>query len=84
MGHLITIAITQIVWQSSKAVSTGMLDGVDPEVIEELRDAAAQGHRLHAELNIAVAPQLEVMKVTRSPKRCVTNSCIRSVISPTL
>ena len=41
VGALITIAIVQIVWQSSKAIFTRMLDGVDPEVIEKLRHAAA-------------------------------------------
>jgi cation diffusion facilitator family transporter len=75
VGGLITIGIAQIVWQSSKPVFTRMLDGVDPEVIEELRRAASHvsgvekvtdvrarwlGHRLRAELNIAVAPHLEV------------------------
>ena len=75
VGALITIAIVQIVWQSSKAIFTRMLDGVDPEVIEELRHAATHahgveavtdvrarwlGHRLRAEINIAVAPHLKV------------------------
>jgi divalent metal cation (Fe/Co/Zn/Cd) transporter len=54
-----------------------MLDGVDPEVIDEIRHAVNHtagvtdisevrvrwlGHRLHAELNIAVSPQLSVEK----------------------
>ncbi len=75
VGALITIGISQIVWQSSKAVFSRMLDGVDPEVIEELRHAAAHvagvskvtdvrarwlGHRLRAEVNIAVSPSLRV------------------------
>jgi cation diffusion facilitator family transporter len=77
VGVLITLGIAQIVWQSSKAVFTRMLDGVDPEVVEELRHAASHvdgveqvadvrarwiGHRLHAEVNIAVAPHLEVVQ----------------------
>ncbi len=70
VGLLITIAIAQIVWQSSKAIFARMLDGVEPVIIEEIREAAAEakgvqqvtdvrarwlGHRLHAELSVAVA-----------------------------
>jgi len=73
VGALITIAIAQIVWQSAKAVFTRALDGVDPKIIDELRHAATHvrgvekvtdvrarwlGHRLYAEMNVAVAPQL--------------------------
>lgn len=75
VGALITIAIAQIVWQSAKAVFTRALDGVDPKIIDELRHAATHirgvekvtdvrarwlGHRLYAEMNVAVAPQLSV------------------------
>jgi cation diffusion facilitator family transporter len=75
VGLLITLAILRIVWDSAKSVFTRLLDGVDPEVIEEIRHAAGDirgvedvsevrvrwlGHRLHAELNIAVAPILSV------------------------
>jgi cation diffusion facilitator family transporter len=75
VGALITIAIVQIVWQSAKAVFTRALDGVDPKIIDELRHAATHvrgvekvtdvrarwlGHRLYAEMNVAVAPQLSV------------------------
>lgn len=75
IGLLITVAIFAIVWQSAKAVFTRMLDGVEPEVIRELRHAAEhvpgvrqvldararwQGHRLAAELDIAVDPQATV------------------------
>jgi cation diffusion facilitator family transporter len=75
VGALITIAIAQIVWQSAKAVFTRALDGVDPKIIDQLRHAASRvrgvekvtdvrgrwlGHRLHAEMNVAVAPQLSV------------------------
>jgi cation diffusion facilitator family transporter len=75
VGALITIAIAQIVWQSAKAVFTRALDGVDPKIIDELRHTATHvrgvekvtdvrarwlGHRLHAEMNVAVAPQLSV------------------------
>jgi cation diffusion facilitator family transporter len=74
-GLLIAAAILVIVWQSGKAVFTRMLDGVEPEVVEEIRHAACEvggveavseirarwlGHRLHAEVNIAVDPGLSV------------------------
>ncbi len=76
-GLLITISIVQIVWQSGKAVFTRMLDGVEPALVEEIRHAASEvegvvevtevrarwlGHRLHAELNVAVASDLPVSK----------------------
>ena len=75
IGLVITIAILGIVWQSVKTVFARMLDGVEPEVIDEVRHAAAHvpgvrglsdirarwiGHRLHAELSITVAPDLTV------------------------
>lgn len=75
IGLLITLAILQIVWQSSRAVFTRLLDGVDPEIIAEIKHAAAHvsgveevtevrvrwlGHRLHAEVNITVRPRLSV------------------------
>src|SRR5258708_25860821 len=75
IGRLIATGILGIVWQSTKAVFTQMLDGVEPEVIRELRHAAEhvpgvrqvldararwQGHRLAAELDIAVDPNASV------------------------
>ena len=75
VGLLITAAILVIVWQSGKAVFTRLLDGVDPEVLEEIRHATGHvtgvedvaevrarwlGHRLRAEVNVAVSPELSV------------------------
>src|SRR5215203_3390134 len=75
VGLLIAAAILVIVWQSGKAVFTRLLDGVEPEAIEEIRHAASHvsgveevsevrarwlGHRLHAEGNVAVDPDLSV------------------------
>lgn len=75
VGLLIALAILVIVWQFGKAVFTRLLDGVDPEVIEEIRHAARHvagvedvaevrarwlGHRLRAEINVAVSPELSV------------------------
>jgi cation diffusion facilitator family transporter len=75
VGLLITAAILRIVWDSARSVFTRLLDGVDPEVIEEIEHAARHtsgvqdvtgvhvrwlGHRLHAELSVAVDAQLSV------------------------
>jgi cation diffusion facilitator family transporter len=75
IGLLITAAIFGIVWQSAQAVITRTLDGVEPEITDEIRHAAKHvpgvlavrdakarwiGHKLHAEVAIAVDPTLSV------------------------
>lgn len=75
IGILITIFLFRIVWQSGKSVFTRLLDGVDPEIIDNIRLALTHvpgvqdvtevrvrwlGHRLHAEINLAVTPELSV------------------------
>lgn len=75
VGLLITVAILRIVWESAKSILGRMLDGVDPEIVDDIRHTVNHtpgvegvsevrvrwlGHRLHAELNIAVSPQLSV------------------------
>jgi cation diffusion facilitator family transporter len=75
IGLLITIAILGIVYQSARDVLVRALDGVEPRILEELKHAAGHvegvnevtevrarwlGHQLLAELNIAVAPELNV------------------------
>lgn len=75
IGILITIFLFRIVWQSGKSVFTRLLDGVDPEVVDNIRLALTHvpgvqdvtevrvrwlGHRLHAEINLAVDPELSV------------------------
>lgn len=75
IGLLITLAIFGIVWQSSKAIFTRMLDGVDPALTSEIRHAAEHvpgvrqvvdvrarwlGHRLTAELDIALDATVSV------------------------
>ena len=77
IGMLITLAIFGIVWQSSKAVFTRLLDGVEPGVIEEIRHAAQHvapvrdvrnvrarwlGHRLTTELDVTVANDTTVQE----------------------
>ena len=67
--------IFRIVWSSGKAVFTRLLDGVDPEIIDDIRRVATDtegvaeigdvrvrwlGHRLNAEVNIGVNPNLSV------------------------
>jgi cation diffusion facilitator family transporter len=75
IGLLITIAILVIVWQSAKTVLSRMIDGVDAGVIDKLERAAEHvsgvqkvtdakarwiGHRMRAEVSVAVDPQLSV------------------------
>ena len=75
IGFLITVAILRIVRASGKSIFTRLLDGIDPEMIDEIKHAVDHvaeveevsevrvrwlGHRLHAELNIAVSPELSV------------------------
>lgn len=77
IGLLITAAIFGIVWQSSRAVITRMLDGVDPRVVDELQHAAEHvpginqvldtkarwlGHELHAEMTIAIDETLSIVQ----------------------
>jgi cation diffusion facilitator family transporter len=75
IGMLITITILKIVFDSSKLVFTRLLDGVEPEVIDKVKNVAENvegvceitelrvrwiGHRLHAEINASVSPSLSV------------------------
>ncbi|HII91768.1 MAG TPA: cation transporter [Methanosarcina sp.] len=75
IGMLITISILKIVVDSSKLVFTRLLDGVEPEVIDNVKNITESvegvcevtdlrvrwiGHRLHAEINASVSPSLSV------------------------
>ncbi len=77
VGILITVAILRIVWESARSVFPRLLDGVDPEVIDEIRHSVNHlsrvrevsevrvrwlGHRLQAEVNITVDGGLSVEK----------------------
>lgn len=79
VGLLITLAIFVIVWQSAKAVLKRTLDGVEPQVIDQIRHAADQiqglhledakarwiGHRLRAELIVSVDQTLSIGDATK-------------------
>ncbi|TIL57843.1 MAG: cation transporter [Mesorhizobium sp.] len=79
VGLLITLAIFGIVWQSASSVLTRMLDGIDPDVIGDIHHAAAHvpaariveakarwiGHRLHADIAIAVEESLPVSEAKK-------------------
>ena len=69
VGLAISIAIFRIVWQSAKSILGRAIDGVDPEVIDEIRHAVDHtpgviestetrvrwiGHRMHAEASVTV------------------------------
>ena len=75
VGLVITAAILRIAAQAGKSVISRLLDGVEPEVIDEVRDVVAStqgaeevtevrvrwlGHSLLAEVNLAVRPDLSV------------------------
>jgi cation diffusion facilitator family transporter len=77
IGLFITVVILRIVWQSGRSILARLLDEVDPEIYDEIKQAFNQtpevedisevrirwaGHRLQAELNIAVNPELSVEK----------------------
>jgi cation diffusion facilitator family transporter len=86
IGLIITAVILGIVWQSTKTVLTRMLDGVEPQVAGELRHAAEHvrgvlgvesvrarwlGHRLYAEMTLAVDPAVslaDARKITEEVK----------------
>jgi cation diffusion facilitator family transporter len=86
IGMIISIMILRIAWESAQDVFTRVLDGVDPHVLDEIRHAAEHvpgvkditevrvrwlGHRLHAEVNVAVDADItikeghEIAKETR-------------------
>jgi cation diffusion facilitator family transporter len=75
IGLVITGLVLVILWRVGKEVFGRMLDGVDPEVVAEIEELARGtpgvlgvsevrvrwlGHRLHAEVNLAVGPRLSV------------------------
>ena len=76
VGLVISVAILRIVVETAKSVFSRLLDGVEPEVPDEIRDVASLthgireapevrvrwlGHKMLAEVNIAVDPSLSVV-----------------------
>ena len=75
VGLVIAAMILHIVWDTGKIVFMRLLDGVEPDVVDEIAREAAEvpgvrevgevrvrwsGHRMYAEVNVAVTPKLSV------------------------
>jgi cation diffusion facilitator family transporter len=76
VGLVITAVILKVVWDTAKSLLSRLLDGIDPEVVDEVTHAAADhvadvlevtevrvrwlGHRMLADVNITVKPELSV------------------------
>ena len=75
IGIIITLVILGVVWSSVKVVFCRLIDGVDPEVVDDVREAASHvpgvkevtevrvrwlGHQLHAEINLAVSDEISL------------------------
>jgi cation diffusion facilitator family transporter len=75
IGLIMTLMIFKIVWESSVTVFTRMLDGVEPDLVDKIKDEASHvkdvlgvneirvrwiGHQLHAEVNITVDKVISV------------------------
>ncbi len=80
VGLVITAAIFMIVWQSARAVLTRMLDGVEPDILNEIDHVAEHvagvqrvhavqarwlGHRLHAEMSVQIDETLPLANALR-------------------
>jgi cation diffusion facilitator family transporter len=77
VGLLITATILVIVWESGRSIFTRLLDGAEPQVIDEITHVIKHapdvqdvtevrvrwiGHRLHAEVNLSVRPDISVQQ----------------------
>ena len=77
VGLLIGLLIMKIVWDAARHIGSRMLDGIEPEVVESIRSAAAAvpgveavyevrarwvGHRVWTEINIGVDGDLSVLE----------------------
>lgn len=75
VGLIISAVILKIVWEASKSIGERLLDGVDPEIGERIREVAAgtegvrgigvvrarwQGHAIRAEVDAEVDAALDV------------------------
>jgi cation diffusion facilitator family transporter len=90
IGLIITAVILGIVWQSARAVLTRMLDGVEHATIGELHHAAQHargvvsverirarwlGHRLYAEMTLAVDPALSLADARKVAEDAKEHAC---------
>jgi cation diffusion facilitator family transporter len=77
IGLAITVLILRILWSAAKTVFLRILDGVDPEVLDEIRHAIDHvesvvgasevrarwiGHWLHGEVNLTVDAELSIIE----------------------
>jgi cation diffusion facilitator family transporter len=84
VGLLISAVILKIVWDASKSIGERLLDGVDPEVADRIRDVAAgtegvrglpgvrarwQGHVIRAEIDAEVDGGMDVAEGHRICER---------------
>lgn len=75
VGLVITVVLFHVVWDASKEILMRLLDGIEPEILEEMEHAARHvpgvmhvtevrakwiGHKIHAELNVTVGASLSV------------------------
>ena len=88
---MITAVIFKVVWDTLKSLLSRLLDGIDPEFVDEVRHAASDhvrdvlevtevrvrwvGHRMLAEVNIAVKADLSVERGHEIPGMFGINSC---------
>jgi cation diffusion facilitator family transporter len=78
IGLVITALLLKIVWESGQTMFTRLLDGVEPEVLEAIRQGVGPGaavervesirarwlgHRLYAEVDVALSPSLSLQEV---------------------
>ena len=74
-GLVIAAIILAIVWQSGKSIFLRLLDGIDPEIVRNIRDvvngvpgvqgvvgvrARWSGHRLHTQVNLTVGQEGDI------------------------
>jgi cation diffusion facilitator family transporter len=78
IGLVITALLLKIVWESGQTIFSRLLDGIEPEVIDAIHHAAEQGksvesvesirarwlgHRLYAEVDVALPLTLSLQEV---------------------
>lgn len=89
VGLLITLLILRIVWHTARDVGLRTLDAIEPEIVEQIERTASGapgveavgevrarwvGHRVHAEVNVAVDSRLPVAAGHETAK------CVRRIL----